>query len=457
MNKGRRKVRAIDCQGFAGAFTLGMAQAGFEVVGKRENIGGFGVPLVEANRHLINDRLEIQVEEPAGWEAGDVDVVFGNPPCSGFSGLSTATAAIEKRFSGTAAYQSINDCMWDLVRFAVRCRSQVVVMESVQAAYTRGQSLMQELRAEMERLTGQKYDLAHVLHNAAGVGGATIRKRYFMVLTVPELEFGIDPPVIDRVTTVRDVLADLSDQPLSAGSMPYAVRDDELVPALSGAALRSSTGEVDGHELLWNSTTAGKGWLAANGWKPTGEKSGTAFARLEELGITEKDLKGSPLNHARESDDLVIPTIYTDTHSFVPTRLHPDKASPVLTGTGVQDKIHPWLHRTITFREMARIMGWPDDWSLAPIWNAGRPGNTQKWLGKGITVQVGRWIGGWVAAALEGTPGGFRGHLVGEREWLIDFTNDHKAVYDERTGEARDSRSVKLRKEMDVVRPALIA
>lgn len=443
-------MRAIDCQGFAGAFTLGMAQAGFEVVGKRENIGGFGVPLVEANRRLINDRLEIQVEEPAGWEADDVDVVFGNPPCSGFSGLSMVS-----EFANTEAYLNINDCMWDLVRFAARCRPQVVVMESVQPAYRKGRAMMQALRDEMEQLTGQRYDLTHVLHDAAGVGGASVRKRYFMILTVPELRFGIDPPIIDRVTTARDVFADLSDQPLSVAPMPYAVRDDELVPVLSGAALRSSTGEVDGHDILWNSETAGKEWLAANGWKPTGEKSGTAFARLGDLGITEQELYDSPLNHGRSKGDFRIAAVYTTTHAFSPRRLNPDKASPVLTGAGLKHMVHPWLHRTITFREAARIMGWPDDWSLAPIWDAGRPDNTRLWLGKGITVQVGHWIGGWVAAALDGTPGDFRGHLVGERERLIDFTDDHKAVYDERTGEVRDARSVKLRKEMDVVRPAL--
>ncbi|MGO1835522.1 MAG: DNA cytosine methyltransferase, partial [Actinomycetaceae bacterium] len=146
--------------------------------------------------------------------------------------------------------------------------------------------------------------------------------------------------------------------------------------------------------------------------------------------------------------DFKIAARYRSTHAFAPRRLNPDKAAPVMTGTGAKDFVHPWLDRTLTVREVARIMGWPDDWSLAPIWNAGRPDDTQKWLGKGITVQVGRWIGGWAAAALEGSPGSFRGNLVGEREWLIDFTHDHKAVYDERTGEARDSRSADLVKTM---------
>lgn len=444
-------MKAIDCQGFAGAFTLGMAQAGFNVVGKRENEGGFGVPLVEANRGLISPDLKIQVEVPEGWEPGDVEVVFGNPPCSGFSMMSTA-ATEAKRFGGTEGYERINECMWDLVRFAAKCRPQVVVMESVQAAYSKGRPLMQELRDEMERLTGERYDLTHVLHNAAGVGGASIRRRYFMVLSKPELRFGIDPQDVEHVTTVRDLFTDLSDQPLSVDPMPYAKQDDELDPALPGMALRSASGLVDGHELLWNRMTAGKAWLAAHGWRPN-EKSGKAFARLEEQGITEEDIFASPMNHARkEGDDPFVPTIYTSTHPFCPDRLHPDKASPVMTGTGAQDFIHPWHHRTITFREVARIMGWPDDWSLAPIWQAGRPATTQKWLGKGITVQVGHWIGGWVAAALEGEPGDFRGYPIGDRERVINFTNDHKAVYDERTGEVRDARSAAVRKEMEVTR-----
>lgn len=69
--------------GFAGGFTLGMTQAGFKLVGKRELPGGFGVVNCERNRHLLGDNWKSQVSTPEQWEVVDgTDVVFGNPPCS---------------------------------------------------------------------------------------------------------------------------------------------------------------------------------------------------------------------------------------------------------------------------------------------------------------------------------------------------------------------------------------
>lgn len=75
--------RAVDVFGFAGGFTLGMTQAGFELAGKRELPGGFGVANCEANRHLLGYTWEAQAAEPAKWEVvNGTQVVFGNPPCS---------------------------------------------------------------------------------------------------------------------------------------------------------------------------------------------------------------------------------------------------------------------------------------------------------------------------------------------------------------------------------------
>lgn len=77
------RYRAVDVMSFAGGFTLGMAQAGFELVGKRELPGGFGVPSCEANRHLLGNNWSAQVGPADTWEVmPETAVVFGNPPCS---------------------------------------------------------------------------------------------------------------------------------------------------------------------------------------------------------------------------------------------------------------------------------------------------------------------------------------------------------------------------------------
>lgn len=75
-------LKAIDCMSFAGGFTLGMVQAGFKLVGKREMKGGFGVANCEANRHLLGYDWQAQACDPKDWQVVPAEVVFGNPPCS---------------------------------------------------------------------------------------------------------------------------------------------------------------------------------------------------------------------------------------------------------------------------------------------------------------------------------------------------------------------------------------
>lgn len=91
--------------------------------------------------------------------------------------------------------------------------------------------------------------------------------------------------------------------------------------------------------------------------------------------------------------------------------------------------IHPYENRMFTHREVARIMGFPDDWVIKPI-------RTEKNLsfgwGKGILVQCGEWIGSWVQAALDGNPGDYQGEPMGEREWLHDSTYAYRPLSMER-------------------------
>jgi site-specific DNA-cytosine methylase len=88
----------------------------------------------------------------------------------------------------------------------------------------------------------------------------------------------------------------------------------------------------------------------------------------------------------------------------------------VITGAALDLVLHPWEPRTITHREAARVMGFPDDWKILPLRGVS---NLRATWGKGITVQCGRWIGEQVRHALDGAPGENRGKPYGEREWLV--------------------------------------
>src|SRR4249920_2848051 len=123
----------VDCQGLAGAWTLGTVQAGFDLISRatlaRTPVkDGFGDVVIDANRALVGDGWEQQLGgnldewEPLGEAYGTRPVAYvcGTPPCSGFSLLNNSAAAARKAgkaapATARGADSSINDCMKALV------------------------------------------------------------------------------------------------------------------------------------------------------------------------------------------------------------------------------------------------------------------------------------------------------------------------------------------------------
>jgi DNA (cytosine-5)-methyltransferase 1 len=395
--------RAVDVMGFAGGFTLGMVQAGFELVGKCELPGGFGVKNCEGNRALLGEKWEAHVGEPeTAWPTLDADVVFGNPPCSGFSVMSAAT------FRG--ADSKINKCMWQFASYVSRVRPPIAVFESVQPAYRRedGRDLMCRLRAFVEDSTGLRYDLWHVLHNAYSIGGPAQRRRYFWLIS--RIPFGIEEPVLRYTPTLRDIIGDLESLGTTWYPQPY-----RTPPSGYARQFISSTGAVDGMMHLQNINTkriqdlmCGVPWNA-------GEAIQVVVRRYyEKYGKLPKSWAPREQKIVRNDFNMGYTT---------PTRWDETKHARVVTGGALICVVHPYLQRTITHREAARILGFPDDWRIYPIRNVG--GLNLTW-GKGITVHCGRWIGEWIRRALDGCPGGDAGQQIGDRERLLDVTNSWK-------------------------------
>lgn len=393
--------RAIDVMGFAGGFTLGAVQAGFNLVGKRELKGGFGVKNCEANRHLLGNNWRAEAGDAKAWTVpeGGANLVFGNPPCSGFSVMSS------KDFRG--ADSKINACMWSFAEYVARVKPQIAIFESVQQARTKpdGHDLMKRLRARVEELTGDMWDLYHVRHNAIEVGGPSQRRRYFWVIS--RIPFGIEPDILPRKPILNEVIGDLSGLALTWDSQSYRS------PATWWSeSRRSETGAVDGHIGVHTPLTDRVldlknevGWYAGESiadvarrcWETHG-KLPASFARTEQK-IVKNDFRMG----------------FT-----TPVRWDGTRAGRVITGGSLVMVLHPQEDRMLTHREAARLLGFPDDWLIKPL--RGVSGLQMTW-GKGITVDCGRWIAGWAKNALDENPGQFKGDLIGEREWDIDVTH----------------------------------
>jgi site-specific DNA-cytosine methylase len=397
-------VRAVDCLGFAGGFTLGMVQAGFELVGKREMRGGFGVANCEANRHLLGHSWQSQAVDPAQWDAvDDVAVVFGNPPCSGFSGMSA------KHFRG--AHSPINHCMWAFVDYVARVRPTIAVFESVQLAFTRpdGLELMRALRAHLEAKTNDQWTLYHVLHNAYSIGACSQRRRYFWV--VSRVPFGIEWPSQDGpLPVLDDVIGDLEGLPTQWAEQPL-----HSYPSHWARPRTRPDAHVDGHVAVRNPLTQRVvDLLAKVDWRP-GEHLAVVAKRYHHEN-------GRLPDSWQATEHKVIANNFNLGYN-TPVRWRASDPARVVTGAALFTALHPRLPRMLTHREVARVMGFPDTWLIEPLKT--QPGLPATW-GKGITVDCGRWIGEWIQRGLAGSPGTFTGPLIGDREYLIDVTDAWK-------------------------------
>jgi site-specific DNA-cytosine methylase len=391
------RYRAVDVMGFAGGMTCGVVRSGFELRGKRELPGAFGVANCEANRHILGDRWVTQVGTGESWDPVDVELVFGNPPCSGFSVMSN------KKFRGMDS--SINDCMWTLVRYAARLKPPMVIFESVRSAYSQGHDLMTRLRAELEERTGQHYDLYHVFHNAAELGGAAIRPRYFWVASA--VPFGVEFPT-RRAPLLSEVLGDLLDLQDTWEPQPY-----RKPPSWWSDRARRPDGTVDGHKSVSNPyVTRAVDLLKARaeGWPQGWPIAKVAKAHYEETGTVPESWHRSTWAAKYVANDFQM--------GFTTmSRWRWNEPGRVVTGGALGLVMHPLEARGLSHREAARIMGFPDDWRILPLRRVG--GLAATW-GKGITVQCGEWIGSMAQRALDGNPGDFRGVQRGDREWFID-------------------------------------
>lgn len=394
------KPRAVDAQGFAGGFTLGMVQAGFELVGKREMPGGFGVGNCEANRHLLGQNWQTQVSDWEEWEPKDVQVVFGNPPCSGFSLLS------HKDFRGEES--KVNACMWAMAGYASKIAPEILIFESVQQAFKGGRGLMQRLRDKLEENTGHKYELIHVLHNNASIGGSAIRKRYFFVAS--RIPFGVEFPTLKAIPTLEESIGDLEGLAQTWSPQPYRNQ-----PSWWAKSRRTSSGVVDGH-IGRNTPLANRAYDLIKGveWKAGEVMPDVARKHWETLGYL-------PESWASTAAKLVTTDFKMGFYTMM--RWDGDRPARVITGGGVDLVLHYKEDRLLTHREVARIQGFPDDWMIEPL--KSQSGLQLTW-GKGIPVDCGKWIGGWIKNSLDGSPGSIQGELIGDRERLIDGTDHYR-------------------------------
>jgi site-specific DNA-cytosine methylase len=398
-------LRMVDCNGLGGGMMLGFHQNDFELLYRCGDLN-LGAPIVEANRHIVGwDWKSHFTPRPDEWWVPDnVDMVVGSPPCAGFSTMSS------REFRGIDS--KANDHMKKFVAYAGRVAPAVAAFESVQQAFSQGRELMTLLRDKLEADTGHKYDLYHVLHNNASVGGAAVRARYFwMASRVP---FGVEYPVPDKVPTLMESIGDLTHLQMTWEKQPYRAPDTWW-----SSRRRSPQGVVDGHitkgKIHDQRVRALMQWIDYQ-WAP-GERLEDALLRCyRRYGKLPAEWKDAEPSIVKKNFELGFNQA---------KRWYPNRPAFVLTGAALEQAIHPTEPRTFTYREAMRIQGMPDDWRLWPVRDYKRLSICP---GKGVPVDASRWFGHWVSESFAGRPGSMRGvpDRDRDREYVLQVDKGYK-------------------------------
>jgi len=123
--------RAIDLFSGCGGMTVGLKQAGFQVIGAVEinelaaRTYGINHPGVHVWNSDIRNISGLTIKRRLGLRAGELELVAGCPPCQGFSRMRTLNGGKAR------VIDDRNDLVFDFLRIVDQLRPKAVLMENV--------------------------------------------------------------------------------------------------------------------------------------------------------------------------------------------------------------------------------------------------------------------------------------------------------------------------------------
>lgn len=189
----KKRPTAISFFSGAGGMDAGFGSAGFDVRLAIE-IDASCCETLENNlldtRVLNKDLNHVTVEEIcelSGLNVGEIDCIFGGPPCQSFSLAGKREGLNDDR----------GQLVFKFVDFVRRLRPKTFVMENVKGMVNwQGGVVLDEIEAMFEAplSTGEVYKVSHQVLNAADFGVPQSRQRVFVVGTMLAQAFEYPKP-----------------------------------------------------------------------------------------------------------------------------------------------------------------------------------------------------------------------------------------------------------------------
>lgn len=321
------KYKVMDLFSGAGGFLLGFEKEGFDIILSTdfdedcEKVHKINRPNIPFVRADIRTLSNEKIDELLNGQT--VDVLIGGPPCQGFSTIGNRVSSDPER---RTKYDPRNDLFREYIRILNHLQPKVFVMENVKGIKTRdGGTLFEEIQRQFKE-TG--YDFNCITLNAADYGVPQYRERVFFYGTRIGVDFEAPIPTHGENRNPYNIVLD-------------AIGD-----------LANKGEEVSNHVPLKH-----------------GEKNIRRYQLIPEGGrLPENDLPAD---------------LYRKNFGNTFKRLDRNKPSLTMVPGHNAFPIHPWLDRSLTVREAARIQTFPDDYIFS-----GRRDKQCMQVGNAVPVQL---------------------------------------------------------------------
>lgn len=197
-------LTAVDLFCGAGGLTLGLKQAGFNVIAGVElnpvaaetyRLNHADINIYEKDIRHINPA---DVLEDANLKPGELDLLAGCPPCQGFSSQRT-------RNKTSAQFDPRNDLIFEFFRFVKTMLPKTIMLENVPALAKNWRIL--KLKRDLEQLGYVVNEHSISIHDAADYGVPQRRRR--LLFKASRLGVISDAPKAKEITTVKEAFSNL--------------------------------------------------------------------------------------------------------------------------------------------------------------------------------------------------------------------------------------------------------
>jgi len=335
---------AVDLFAGAGGMTLGFEQAGFDILASVEidpihcAIHKFNFPFWTVICKGVEETTGKEIRNSSKIANQEIDVVFGGPPCQGFSLMG------KRSFDDPR-----NSLVFHVIRLVVELQPKFFVLENVKGMTVgKHQEFIAEIINQFTE-SGYQVDANYQVLNAANYGVPQNRERLFLLGSRQNIEL---PKYPDKMIfpnlkspTVWDALQDLP----VIENYPELYQQDWIMTEFSKPSNYA--------KKLRSLATA---------------KNNYSYKRQYDLTLLTSSLRSK---HSNESMERFASTPHGKIESI--SRFHkldPDGLCNTLRAGTPSNKgaftsprpIHPFIPRCITVREAARLHSYPDWFRFHP-------------------------------------------------------------------------------------------